>query len=192
MGSLIVNIKTLIEDFIYRLYQKYIEEKGCLILKSGEIKGVIEKMYGSNSREIKQHVRESLKETMGNEYPSGTVENILLDIFQDRDTNIVKLTNIIQDYQENNYFEIEKEILEGRLGLSIKFDGSFCEIGDVRQKDDEKRDEIVDINSIISRYQYLYSINETIIEEHADAITMIKEIVSNQEKVVLGLYRLRE
>jgi hypothetical protein len=189
MGSLIVNIKTLMEDYMYRLYQKYLEDKGCLILKSGEITGVIEKMYGANSREIKQHVRESLKETMGGEYPSGTVENILLDIFQDRDTNIVKLTNIIQDYQANNYFEVERSIEEDRLGLSIKFDGSFCEIGDIKQKDYEKRDEV---NDIITRYQYLYSINGTIIEEQNDAVSFIREIVSNQDKVILGLYRLRE
>lgn len=179
MSSLIVNIKTLIEDYMYRLYQKYLEENGCLLLKCGEIKGIIEKMYGVNSREIKQHVRDSLKGSMGSEYPSGTVENILLDIFQDRDTNIVKLSNIIQDYQANNYFEVDKSIEGGRLGLSIKFDGSFCEIGDA-------------VEDIIARYKYLYSINGTIIEEQDDAISLVREIVSKNDKVVLGLYRLRE
>ena len=61
---------------------------------------------GEQIKNIKQYVRNSLKESMKHDYPSGVVENILLDIFQDRDINIMKLTKIIEDYQKSNYFEI--------------------------------------------------------------------------------------
>ena len=193
MGNLILTIKTLIERYIYNLYQQYLQDNNILLVKKAEIKGVIDKMYSENSKAIKQYVRTTLKHDMGQDYPSGSIENILLDIFQDREANILKLSNIIDDYQETNYMEIEKSINDNRLGLSIKFDGSFCMIGDNTNTD---RDTDRDINTAcanqdqICRYRYLYSINGMIINEAFDAISSIREIVANNNQVVIGLYRL--
>lgn len=187
MGNLILTIKTLIERYIYKLYQQYLQDNNILLVKKAEIKGVIDKMYCENSKAIKQYVRSTLKDDMGQDYPSGSIENILLDIFQDREANILKLSNIIDDYQETNYMEIEKSIIDNRLGLSIKFDGSFCIIGGTT-------DTNTDIDSAdpdqICRYRYLYSINGIIINEACDAISSIREIVANNNQVIIGVYRL--
>ena len=184
MGNLILNIKTLIERYIYSLYEKYLQDNNILLIKKGQIKGVIENMYNENSKAIKQYVRTTLKDEMGPDYPSGSIENILLDIFQDRETNILKLSNIIHDYQETNYMEIEKSITDNRLGISIKFDGSFCMIGGTTDTG------VGPDPDMISRYQYLYSINEMIIDESSNPIASIREIVANNNQVVIGLYRL--
>ena len=189
MGNLILTIKTLIERYIYNLYQQYLQDNNILLVKKAEIKGVIDKMYSENSKAIKQYVRTTLKDEMRQDYPSGSIENILLDIFQDREANILKLSNIIDDYQETNYMEIEKSIIDNRLGLSIKFDGSFCMIGSTGDRDRD-RDGDCPNPDIMSRYRYLYSINGMIINEACDAISSIREIVANNNQVVIGLYRL--
>lgn len=189
MGNLILNIKTLIERYIYNLYQKYLQDNNILLVKKAEIKGVIDKMYSENSKAIKQYVRTTLKDEMGQDYPSGSIENILLDIFQDREANILKLSNIIDDYQETNYMEIEKSIIDNRLGLSIKFDGSFCMIGGNRDTNTDIDTACANLDQI-SRYRYLYSINGMIINEACDAISSIREIVANNNQVVIGVYQL--
>lgn len=189
MGNLILTIKTLIERYIYNLYQQYLQDNNILLVKKGEIKGVIDKMYSENSKAIKQYVRTSLKDEMGQDYPSGSIENILLDIFQDREANILKLSSIIDHYQETNYMEIEKSIIDNRLGLSIKFDGSFCIIGGTTDTDTNTDIDSADPDQICC-YRYLYSINGIIINEACDAISSIREIVANNNQVIIGVYRL--
>ena len=184
MGNLILTIKTLIERYIYNLYQQYLQDNNILLVKKAEIKGVIDKMYSENSKAIKQYVRTTLKDEMGQDYPSGSIENILLDIFQDRDVNIAKLTKIIDDYQKNNYLEIEKPIQDNQLGMSIKFDGSFCQIGLVKDSFPDK--------DIIEKYTYLYSIDDYILNEQDDVVNCIKNIVANNSKVNIGIYKLIE
>tara|TARA_B100001094_G_C17662213_1_gene544780 strand:- start:75 stop:581 length:507 start_codon:yes stop_codon:yes gene_type:complete len=165
------------------MYKEYLTNNNLLLIKQENIKSIITEMYTENSKNIKTYVRNSLKKSMNDEYPSGTIENILLDIFQDRDTNIIKLTKIIDDYQNNNYFEIEKPINNNQLGMSIKFDGSFCEIGIVKDTDFLHKD-------IIEKYMYLYSINKYILNEQPDVINFIKTLTAENTKVNLGVYKL--
>jgi len=188
MTNLIITIKNLIERYIYNLYQEYLLKNNLLLIESNSIQDIIGAMYSENTKAIKQHIRTSLKTDMADEYPGGSVENILLDIFQDRDTNILKLTNIIDDYQKTNYIEVDKSIVNNRLGISIKFDGSFCMIGGVKGQCEEH----LTADNIIEKYQYLYSINGEIINLNEDPISCIKTLVSHNERVTIGLYRLIE
>ena len=183
MSNLILEIKKLIEDCVYDMYQEYLSNNNMILIKSENIKMIISDLYTEKSKYIKQYVRNSLKNSMKEEYPGGSVENILLDIFQDRDNNITKLTKIIDDYQNNNYFEIEKPICNNQLGMSIKFDGSFCEIGIVKDETFKDKD-------IIEKYMYLYSIDNYILNEQPDVINCIKTIVSKNSKVNIGVYKL--
>lgn len=183
MTNIIVNIKNLIEEYIYGEYQKYLINNNILIIKSSDIKNIISEMYDENSKNIKQYIRNSLKDSMKNEYPSGTIENILLDIFQDRDINIINLTKIIDDYQMNNYFEIEKPIHNNQLGISVQIDDCFCKIGKVN-------DNTFPEKNIIEKYTYLYSINNIILNEQADIISCLKTIISQNTKVNIGIYKL--
>ena len=67
--------------------------------------------------------------------------------------------------------------------MSIKFDGSFCEIGMVKDKSFKEKD-------IIEKYVYLYSINNYILNEQPDVIKCIKTLVSENSKVNIGVYKL--
>lgn len=182
MSNLIIEIKDLIEKYIYSMYESYLIDNNLLLIKTNSIKNIITKMYTENSKNIKHYVRQYLKEKMLSDYPGGTVENILLDIFQDRDTNITKLTKIIDDYQNSNFFVIEKIVNNNQLGMSIKFDGSFCEIGIIKDNFPNK--------NIIEKYKYLYSINNTILSEQNDVIAVIKTILSQNSTVNIGVYKL--
>ena len=183
MSNLILEIRKLIEHYIYKQYEKYLIENNILLIKSDNIKTIVTQMYNDNHKNIKQHIRNSLKESMKQDYPSGVVENILVDIFQDREMNILKLTKIIDDYQKSNYFEIEKPIHDKQLGISINFDGSFCEIGFVKDNTFPDKD-------IIEKYIYLYSIDNHVLNEQKDIINSIKTIISRSTKVNIGVYKL--
>ena len=184
MTNLILEIKELIEKFIYDMYLEYLNNNNILFVKSENIKTIISELYTENIKNIKTYVRNSLKASMHDEYPSGSVENILLDIFQDRDINIIKLAKVIDDYQNNNYFEIEKSIYNKQLGMSIVIDGSFCKIGVV--KDDSSLED----KEIIEKYMYIYSIDNFILNEQPNIIECIKTIVSQKSKVNIGMYKL--
>tara|TARA_B100000902_G_C27321693_1_gene925092 strand:- start:5981 stop:6541 length:561 start_codon:yes stop_codon:yes gene_type:complete len=183
MNNLILEIRKLIEEYVYNMYKEYLTTNNLLLIKQENIKSIITNMYTENSKNIKQYVRNSLKKSMKDDYPCGTVENILLDIFQDKDNNISKLTKIIDDYQNNNYFEIEKSICNNQLGMSIKLDGSFCEIGIVKDETFKDKD-------IIEKYMYLYSIDKYILNEQPDVINCIKSLISKNSKVNIGVYKL--
>ena len=68
--------------------------------------------------------------------------------------------------------------------MSIKFDGSFCQIGVVKDSFADK--------DIIEKYTYLYSIDDYILNEQDDIVNCIKNIVANNSKVNIGIYKLIE
>ena len=79
----------------------------CLnLLKSGhKVVGIdsITNAYDENFKLMKPHIRNKLKENHKEDYNSGLIENILLDIFQDRESNIFKIIEEIKIIQKKNY-----------------------------------------------------------------------------------------
>ena len=67
--------------------------------------------------------------------------------------------------------------------MSIKLDGSFCEIGIVKDETFKDKD-------IIEKYMYLYSIDKYILNEQPDVINCIKSLISKNSKVNIGVYKL--
>ena len=71
------------------------------------MKSVINDYYINNSKIIKSKIRESLKNKYKNEYKSSIVENIILDLFQEKDINIGKITKELDFLQNKNSQNIE-------------------------------------------------------------------------------------
>ena len=109
--NLTEEIKSLIFDYIDEEYKKYLKSNGILLIKKENINKVINNLYDNNNKNIKSLIRKSLKEKYMNDYPSGTVENMIFDIFQDKDLNINKITDELNFIQKKNYKEIEIPII---------------------------------------------------------------------------------
>ena len=67
MSNLILEIRNLIEKYIYNMYQNYLIDNNILLIKRKDIKNIITKMYTENSKNIKMYVRDHLKNTMKDE-----------------------------------------------------------------------------------------------------------------------------
>lgn len=170
--SLIEKIKNIIEKYIKDRYFEYLNENNLLFINSDKLNDIISNFYSNNIKKIKTHIRNTLKNEMGHEYPSGTIENILLDIFQDSDLNINILTKEIQEFQNENYmkFIVNNDSSKNGLGLQIDIEDNFCIIKNVK-------DFFYDKN--ILNYKYLYSINDNILHNINDLKNNIQNIIKS-------------
>ena len=196
--ALIHNIKEIIQKFIIEKYFEYLDRENIILIKNEELKNVIGELYINNTKTIKLDVRNRLKNDMLDKYPSGTVENILLDIFQDHDLNITKLVGEISNYQSRNF--VEKEyIISKSIGINIQINNGFCEIISIKP-------ECPNMASVVD-YKYLYSINDELLNGDKETIlSIIKKHIDKDkdpsnlqntddyatQKIKLGLYYIRE
>ena len=93
-------VKDIIFFYIKHYYDKYLTKKGIKILSNSEIEEFISENYVNKQVKIKKYIRESLKKNLGNEYNGITVENLLLEIFNDDDLAQERLRLEIKNYQE--------------------------------------------------------------------------------------------
>ena len=196
--SLIHNIKEIVKDFIIEKYFEYLETENIILIKTEDLKQVIGELYINNAKNVKAEVRRRLKTEMGEEYPNGSVENILLDIFQDRELNINRLVGEISKFQERNFIERDYSLSNNSnnksLGLNIQIVNGFCEIVSVKP-------EFPNMEGV-EDYKYLYSINgDELRGIKEEIISTIKNHINNGDKegskegsnaIKLGLYYLRE
>lgn len=196
--ALIHNIKEIIQKFIIEKYFEYLDRENIILIKNEELKNVIGELYINNTKTIKLDVRNRLKNDMLDKYPSGSVENILLDIFQDHDLNITKLVGEISNYQSRNF--VEKEyIISKSIGINIQINNGFCEIISIKP-------ECPNMASVVD-YKYLYSINDELLNGDKETIlSIIKKHIDKDkdpsnlqntddyatQKIKLGLYYIRE
>ena len=152
--ALIHNIKEIVKDFIIEKYFEYLETENIILIKTEDLKQVIGELYINNAKNVKAEVRRRLKTEMGEEYPNGSVENILLDIFQDRELNINRLVGEIRKFQESNFIERDYSLANNSnnksLGLNIQIVNGFCEIVSVKPEFSNMKG--------VEDYKYLYSI----------------------------------
>tara|TARA_A100001015_G_scaffold311782_2_gene415697 strand:- start:3713 stop:4276 length:564 start_codon:yes stop_codon:yes gene_type:complete len=184
---LINKIKSIIINYSTEKYFHYINSNNLLLVKDKDLKSIITDIYNNNVKDIKSSIRTTLKDEMLDNYPSATIENIIFDIFQDNSYNIDVLYNKILLYQNENYFEIEKEY-NNSLGIKIYIDNNFCVIQDIKDDFPEK--------DTVIKYKYLYSINDNILNLNpnldSNLSTIIKETIDNgnNNSVKLGFYLL--
>ena len=189
--NLTEEIKSLIFDYIDEEYKKYLKSNGILLIKKENINKVINNLYDNNNKNIKSLIRKSLKEKYMNDYPSGTVENMIFDIFQDKDLNINKITDELNFIQKKNYKEIEIPIINNSLNLNISIVDNYIIINSVNKNKIEEHKELY---NMINEYKFIYSINNTILEElnNEEKIKKIKEEIKDKGSIKLALYYLKE
>ena len=85
--SLQKNIKDLIYFYVKTNYDNYLKENNIQYIQDEKINSVITELFESRKDHIKEFIKQSLKKLLkSDEYPGDqTIQNVLLNIFQDEE-----------------------------------------------------------------------------------------------------------
>ena len=190
MSNIIQDINNTVFKLVEKEYATYLSSNKILMIKENKIIDIVTNFYETKNKLVKNEIRVSLKEKYKQDYPSATVENIILDIFQDNEINIHKIKDELIFIQTNNYHSIEIPIINNSLNMNICIADNYIVINSTNTKNMEDPDKIY---HTIDKYKFLYSINNKILEEYDDKekINIIKAEIQNKDKINIGLYYLK-
>ena len=181
--NIVDEIKTIAFNYIENSYQNYLHNNNLLLIKEEKLSNVINEIYNNESKELKHTIRSKLKEKHKEAYPSASVENIILDIFQDKTLNIQKTIDEIAFIQKKNLKILTIPLINQSLNLNISLIDNFVLINSIKSKANIETSTL-ELYAIIENYKFLYSINDTILNEveNNEKINTIKNIIEEQKK----------
>lgn len=182
--NIVDEIKIIAFNYIENSYQNYLHNNNLLLIKEENLSNVINEIYNNESKELKHAIRSKLKEKHKKDYPSASVENIILDIFQDKSFNIQKTIDEIAFIQKKNIKILTIPLINQSLNLNISLIDNFVLINSIKSKANIETSTL-ELYNIIENYKFLYSINDTILNkvENNEKINTIKNIIEEQKKV---------
>lgn len=192
MGDILDEIKDITFNFLNNKYKEYLKNNKILLIKEENMKTIITSFYENYSKELKQTIRNSVKENHKNNYPSAIVENTILDIFQDKELNINRITQEFIILQKKHIYKTPLPLYDNTLNLNIGIADNFIIINSVNPKK-INNNELNEIYNNINKYKFLYSIDNAILQEYSneEKINIIKNTINNKEKVNIQLYYLK-
>jgi len=186
------DIKDIIFTFIKKEYQNYLQNNNILLIKNQNMNAIINIFYEENKSNLKNIIRRDLKEIYKESYPSTSVENIIFDIFQDKEFNIQKTVNELLYIQDKNLYSLEIPIINNSLNLNISITNNYIIINSTNPKN-IKNIEYLETYEKISKYKFLYAIEDIILEEidNETKIDTIKTLINNKNKINITVYYLK-
>ena len=186
---LTTEIKEIIKDYIKEKYEEHLNNEKILLIKEKNIPTVIKNLYDNNIKSLKSLIRNKLKEKYKQTYSSAITEQIILEIFHDKDININKLIKEIEFIQTKNLKNIDLPILNNSLNLNISMVDNYIIINSIKQINTEYSE----IYKELLNYKFIYSINDKILEEYDNnqKINIIKEEIKEKDTVNITLYYLK-
>lgn len=190
--SITNDIKNIIFDFIKKEYQNYLQKHNILLIKNENMYTQVSSFYEENKNILKNTIRNELKEKYKENYASASVENIILDIFQDKEFNITKTINELLYIQNLNLCSLEIPIISNGLNLNISIMNNYIIINSTNPKNIENIENI-EIYEEINKYKFLYSIEDVILEEidNNEKINTIKNLINNKNKINIKVFYLK-
>jgi hypothetical protein len=190
--NIVDEIKTIAFNYIENSYKNYLHNNNLLLIKEENLSTIINEIYNNESKELKNTIRNNLKEKYKEAYPSASVENIILDIFQDKTLNIQKTIDEIAFIQKKNIKPLTIPLINKNLNLNISLIDNFVLINSIKSKSDIETSTL-ELYNIIENYKFLYSINNIILNEleNNEKIKTIKAIIENKDKINIELYYLK-
>ena len=189
--NIIDTIKQCIFTLLEEEYKNYLKLHNVLLIEDSNLLQIVTDFYNVNVKNIKYKIRETLKESYSEDYKSGLVENILLDIFQEKTMNIMKIVNELVLIQNKNLIQFTLPLINNSLNLNISLVDNYIVINSVNPKNVAQHNELY---QSISKYKFLYSINDVLLHEYynEEKIDIIKKIVStNINEVTIQCYYLK-
>ena len=189
--NIINTIKDCIFNIIEEEYKNYLKSNNILLIEDSKLLQIVTDFYNANVKNIKSKIRETLKESASEDYNSGLVENILLDIFQEKTINIMKIVNELTLIQNKNLAQFNLPVINNSLNLNISLLDNYIIINSVNPKNIERFDELYEC---INKYKFLYSINDILLHNYCneEKINVIKKTISsNINEVTIQCYYLK-
>ncbi len=189
--NIIDTIKHTIFTIIEDEYKNYLKSHNILLIEDSQLLTIVTEFYNSNVKNIKSRIRETLKENNSEDYNSGLVENILLDIFQEKTINIMKIVNELTLIQKKNLMQFNLPLINNSLNLNISLVDNYIVINSVNPKNITQHNELYEC---ISKYHFLYSINNILLHNYCneEKINIIKQILTtNINEVTIQCYYLK-
>ena len=189
--NIISTIKDCIFNIIEEEYKNYLKSNNILLIEDSKLLQIVTDFYNANVKNIKSKIRETLKESASEDYNSGLVENILLDIFQEKTINIIKIVNELTLIQNKNLAQFNLPVINNSLNLNISLLDNYIIINSVNPKNIEHFDELYES---INKYKFLYSINNILLHNYCneEKINVIKKTISsNINEVTIQCYYLK-
>tara|TARA_X000000368_G_scaffold416571_2_gene410814 strand:- start:821 stop:1420 length:600 start_codon:yes stop_codon:yes gene_type:complete len=188
------NCSGTIRKILYELlefeYKNYLINNKKLLINSNNIKEVLLNIYDINIKRIKIEVRNGIKnnDELKN-LQDITIENLIFEIFSNKDDNINIIKEEIKIVQNYNLKKIILPIIDESLNLNISIYESFVKINKVNTKNVDNHNDIYDI---ISKYEYIYSIDDILLEEidNEKKIESIKSLIKDKKEIKLELYHI--
>ena len=195
---LVDEIKIIVYDYLENEYKEYLKTNKILQIKNPDtsqnhhsLKQTLEVLYDKSLKLLKTQIRTTLKDKYKENYQSLTIENIIMEIFSEKEENINRITDEIQFIQTKNLFSTNIPLLNNSLNLNISIVDNFIVINSVKQENITS--EYIELYDKISKYKFIYSINDVVLEEIANEnkISTIKELINNQITAVIIFYYLK-
>jgi uncharacterized protein YdiU (UPF0061 family) len=190
--NILESIKSCVFNIIEDEYKNYLQSHKLLTLQRSTLVSIMEEYYSNNSKSIKAKIREHMKTLCGEEYNSAMIENILLDLFQERELNIIKITTEIISIQEKNMQQFTIPLVNNSLNLNISLVDGYIIINSTNPKNIEGYCELYET---INNYKFLYSINNDLIQDYSDdeKINIIKKnIEASETNITIACYYLKQ
>jgi len=184
--SILDKIINISKKKVEEQYAEHLDISKKLKLSELELKDILINTFNNNN--WKEGIRNELKNELKNEYPKSSVENILLEIHQDKKKYVDLIKDEIISQQNNNTKELELDIKNNSLNINIELNDNYIVIKSVNENIYEK-----EIYELINKYKFIYKINNIILEEYDNdtKIKQLKENIINKEKVKITLYYLK-
>lgn len=200
--DILYDSKNILIEYIQDKYKTHLNDKKILLIKENTINEEIDKIYDNNLKEIKSIIRNKLKE----KYEAPAIENIIMELFINKDDNISKLCDELKILQDANYLELEIPIINNSLNLNISIQDNYIKLNSIKYNilnenniSDDDRDKFTKIEE----YSFLYSIDNKILEEYDDTekLNAIRDSINNtnnntnnnnNNKIKIGIYYLKK
>ena len=189
--NVIEDIKNSAFNIIEEEYKNYLKSNKLLLIAEDKLLSIISDYYNNNSKTIKSRIREELKEKYKEDYKSSLVENILLDIFQEKDVNIIKIVKELTLIQFKNLKQFTLPLINNSLNLNISLVDDYIIINSTNPKNITEH---IELYEDISKYKFIYSINNILLHDlqNNEKINTIKKNIENttDNKIVIECYYL--
>ncbi len=183
-------IRKILYDLLEFEYKNYLINNKKLLINGNNIKEVLLNIYDINIKRIKTEVRNGIKNNdQLKNLQDITIENLIFEIFSNKDDNINIIKEEIKIVQNYNLKKIILPIIDESLNLNISIYESFVKINKVNTKNVDNYNDIYDI---ISKYEYIYSIDDILLEEidNEKKIESIKSLIKDKKEIKLELYHI--
>lgn len=184
-------IKTVIYNSIKKEYENYTKSNNILIISDEKLYDILRESYDNNIKKLKNDIRNELREFYKENYNQLASEQLILDIFQDKETSIKKASEQIKFIQDKNLKIINIPIINNSLNMNIGIDNNYIIINSTNNKNIESK-EYTDIYDTINKYKFLYSINDKILENYNNKVDFIKNEIKDKHEVKIGIYYLKK